>query len=1101
MAMTNAAIAAATVELARQYKVGEIDEAGYASGLEALMVEANSIVPVLGEKIDAQLAIKADILTSLQAALNYKGEVPSISALPDDAEDGESYQLVDAAAPNDGHLYRRVAGAWVDTGPFRGSVGRSAYEVAVAHGFTGTEAEYAALPIDKAVLAETAAENADGRAAFAQEQGDYARDQGDYARDGGDAALAAAAAASTARDVARFKAVYTTRAALYADLAHDQDTLGVVTNDPTLEYNGTYAKQGDIGAGAWAKIDSVAGLIFQALPPETGYIFALVDNAGRAALLVRASGRVRVPYWDVASIPRTALGALSLVTSDFSDAVVTRAKLASEVTDVLASNLAPETGYALAIQDPVNKRAAFLVKFNGQVKIPSWVPASIPVAALGGLLNTANLAPGAITLDRLSSEVSALLASPLAPETGYSLAIMDPVSKRGALLLKRDGTLVIPKLQLGAGVINFANLDGSVTGLMGAALSAETGYSFVIMDPVTKRVAFGIKRDGTIVAPKLAQLSLTPGSVGATQLADGAVNQGKLEASLNRLIGPNVADVVPVWPDGWRSTLSPIMVRTEGSGYGWATFPPVLSPTIRGVNTTGQTLQFRRSSGLNVRGRRKIADLDLTVGTGSQINKGNFNSATIWPPTGTFAAGDYFEYTDAANRTIGSDTFTRGDLAVYDGSAWVRMAKPAVSIAGDWLQITGAGWWAGVQYAVGDFIYFYGQQAGGGQNNYRWGKGDPKRGEVFLVGEFTPASGLPASPIDGQLFLASAAGAVSGLTFAQDDMLLREDGAWIPIASEPVISVANGVGVCLPVRRDTSEWQVRRADKSAARLGVQLKGLVQNAPKRNVDGVLLAGDSMPGTIASKLAAKLSPRTCTTLSYGGGTADEVLAMLQRFARDLGDTYMARVLGLWLGQNNQGDYTQTEEVILRARALAGSRDIRLLVMTVLGARSFTYNGTRLVCSQHEDQFNNVTSSAIVHNREFLKAILPDQYLDTRAALVAAANTGLPDLQFPGMTEQQVATTYGIPPLSFWLDYATQSFTPSALSFQGYWATAGLPTGGSANQYYLRTSNGVVGALLVNIAGAWTEVTYDQIHINQTGAEPLATALVNKLTSKGW
>lgn len=45
--------------------------------------------------------------------------------------------------------------------------------------------------------------------------------------------------------------VYQTRAALYADLAHPADRLGVVYNDSTAAYNGIYRKTGSSGSGSW----------------------------------------------------------------------------------------------------------------------------------------------------------------------------------------------------------------------------------------------------------------------------------------------------------------------------------------------------------------------------------------------------------------------------------------------------------------------------------------------------------------------------------------------------------------------------------------------------------------------------------------------------------------------------------------------------------------------------------------------------------------------------------------------------------------------------------------------------------------------------------
>jgi hypothetical protein len=228
MAISNTALAAATVELARQYKAEEIDEAGYATGLAALWVEANSAVPALGEKIDAQLAIKADILTAWQAALNVKGQVAAVSGLPAEAEDRDAYQLVNPADPLDGHLFTRVAGVWTDIGPLGGERGASAFDVAVKvaedagqpppadeaafvqelrqpaldAAETATTAASnadakATLANDKAALADAKATLANDKAALADAKATLAQAKADYAQEQGDAAAGVVAGAAT----------------------------------------------------------------------------------------------------------------------------------------------------------------------------------------------------------------------------------------------------------------------------------------------------------------------------------------------------------------------------------------------------------------------------------------------------------------------------------------------------------------------------------------------------------------------------------------------------------------------------------------------------------------------------------------------------------------------------------------------------------------------------------------------------------------------------------------------------------------------------------------------------------------------------------------
>lgn len=49
----------------------------------------------------------------------------------------------------------------------------------------------------------------------------------------------------------------TSRAALYADLAHDADTTAWVMGDPTVGFNGIYVKVGASGTGSWTRISDL----------------------------------------------------------------------------------------------------------------------------------------------------------------------------------------------------------------------------------------------------------------------------------------------------------------------------------------------------------------------------------------------------------------------------------------------------------------------------------------------------------------------------------------------------------------------------------------------------------------------------------------------------------------------------------------------------------------------------------------------------------------------------------------------------------------------------------------------------------------------------
>jgi hypothetical protein len=146
-------------QLAELVRNTELTTEELAAELATLWGTTENIV-LLFQQMQAVIAIRSDILSAFQAALGLKGTVASVSALPAVAAERDAYKIENVLDAKDGHLYVRVAGAWTDLGRLTGSVGRSAYEVAVANGYEGTEEEYAQDPINKAVLAATAADDA-----------------------------------------------------------------------------------------------------------------------------------------------------------------------------------------------------------------------------------------------------------------------------------------------------------------------------------------------------------------------------------------------------------------------------------------------------------------------------------------------------------------------------------------------------------------------------------------------------------------------------------------------------------------------------------------------------------------------------------------------------------------------------------------------------------------------------------------------------------------------------------------------------------------------------------------------------------------------------
>ena len=159
-------------------------------------------------------------------------------------------------------------------------------------------------------------------------------------------------------------------------------------------------------------------------------------------------------------------------------------------------------------------------------------------------------------------------------------------------------------------------------------------------------------------------------------------------------------------------------------------------------------------------------------------------------------------------------------------------------------------------------------------------------------------------------------------------------------------------------------------------------------------------------------------------------------------------------------------------------------------MVGQLNMTFNGSRLVDANHEDAFNRANNSRFAEIEDYYDIAFRGKHFSPRkAALLSAVGRTRKNLQFPGMTEEQVTTTYGIPPFSYFFPFAAMAWNPNDLTFTGYFSTAGLPTGGAVNDYKIRTANGSVGQIIVNVAGVWTEYSHDVTHITVEGGQAIA------------
>ncbi len=586
-------------------------------------------------------------------------------------------------------------------------------------------------------------------------------------------------------------------------------------------------------------------------------------------------------------------------------------------------------------------------------------------------------------------------------------------------------------------------------------------------------------------------------------LVDGQVDRPALELDLKRVTVPNSGDAVSVEPVTLRSIAGQPTAKTSITGYGWTRLPADRSPHIIGVNDTGTALQFRRSWGLPIAGQKYIGTFN-PGSVASLTDLGTFTSTL--PAASGYADGDYLEATVAAGVTIGADTYAQGDLAVKSGGAWVKQACPAGAVdEAEFWQLSAGGTFKGVAYATGDRIIHLTTRTVSGAGRRLWTKG--RADQMFLRGETaTPSTSPPASPVNGDLWQVTAADG----SYAVDDWLLRQGGAWLRLATDGVASYADGATIARRCERGSQDWEFRRSDKSATRVGLGLRSRTESKRARPTSsGLFVIGDSMPGFLASSLTAALAgERTLVTESYGGHTASHLRGIFRDLVLNRGDAYGGNILVTWHGQNNVGDADLTNEVNAEIVALMGSRDVRAILMSVLGQFVTTWNGSRIVVANHEGQFaRNATGNVMFRTVLFLEEQFPDFVFDTRKELCIDAPS-TPALLWPGLTEAEVAATYGIVPFSYFFNYASVPWTPAALSFAGYRSAAGLPTGGADLDYWIRTvaDGGLghgVGAIYVRYAGVWTvhEIA-DITHITvPLGNQKLAARIVNRLAERGW
>lgn len=738
--------------------------------------------------------------------------------------------------------------------------------------------------------------------------------------------------------------------------------------------------------------------------------------------------------------------------------------------------LNPASGFIVAFRDPVTQRGALAITRSGEVIAP--------------LLR---IEKGVISHSNLDLGLQEVVPTKLDPAYGFSLAWIDPKTRRCALRVTTSGEVEIPLIKLGDGSIALEKLAPEVQGLMPVTLDPASGFVLAWVDPKTKRCALRVKQNGVVEIPLLS-------------IGKNVITLDNLTEELKSAVLPFAQDVVDVPPDAVRAVLADVTARTnDADGSGWTALSPRACRALYGVNHTGTAVEYRRAFGLKIAG--KAQGTPFNPGSLASLRRrGRLTSTTIATPSGQFVAGDYYSY-EAYNTNSSVSEKTPGiwngmqvylgDLLVYDGIGWNIQRSPGSGAPrknDTWYEVTAPGVFAGMTLAAGDKLLFLTlQTAGGGFLQPQFAAVSAGADLLFYAGEFNPSEGMPSRPLQNVIWQASAGGVAGTENFRAGDYALFDGNAWVMIANDAPEQVPDGKSISLRCTASADEWEFRRVDKSAAAVGIRLTSQVASAMKTGLGKkLLLIGDSMfgSGTSGSTIIAATN-RTGEVRSYGGSTSDQVLGMFKQEVLSWGDRWAGQVIAVWHGQNNQPktdvNASQIREASLQIAALAGARDIRCLFLTIMGQREATWNGERLVFPQHENQF--AETGYLYELTEWYRRILPGRHAVVYEIMLSAATDTI-DPTHPGMTEKQVAARYGVLPWSFFNNAVLPGgMTTSDIHYVGTWSASGLPSGGNHADYYLRIAGGTVGNVLVNNGGTWSEVAIDITHMSQAGGRALA------------
>lgn len=693
------------------------------------------------------------------------------------------------------------------------------------------------------------------------------------------------------------------------------------------------------------------------------------------------------------------------------------------------------------------------------------------------------------TLDQvmpISEKIGPLVVRSLSPESGFVLAWEDPVTGRCPIRIGVDGTFYFDKGSIPKESVSRLNLDSELSSYTPISMPIESGYVWGLGDANSGRFAMLIEVDGTV-------------HFGDIVLPKDVIKSKSLNIELSRQVLPHREDVQQTYIDPWRATKTEISLKTQGAGY-WNQLPAFKTKAIFGTNTTGTSISIRKTANLPILGKYYAGEWSAS-NVASLRNVGSLTGPSVSNPSGTFTAGDYYYY---ANGSAVESTGTHagmnvGDLLVYNGSTWVIQKAPGtVSSRGQngyFWKVTADCTFDSVTYKAGDFILYVTRQTGGGGWQYeRWMKINKVKGDLVYMGI---VSALPASPLNNTVYEVG----VAFDSYSVGDYLMYSNDAWMHIKNVVETVIANNASFYLTCT-DASEYEVRRTDKSASSLGFSASCYIQSNVAKSTDELLLISDSMFGSggVGAAILSE-SARTGTVKSFGGSTSNQVMGMLEYFISQ-GDEFKGQTVIAWHGQNNQPSNAVNAALIrecsLKMQQLVGAIHSRIAFLSILGQRNLSWNvsSNRYVASQHENQ--KAKTGHLWELQDWYNKTFPNRHISPYQILIDAADD-TPDPTFPGMTEKQVAQTYGIVPYSFFGGTMGEWGDVTNLRYLGNWSSSSLPTE-TANQfdYYLRTGGGSASEfLLVYINGQWVQKSMDITHLSNKGATALAKGVAKFLT----